>query len=166
MSLSVSTPSWWRGVRPKAATIPRWKARLQAAWSTLQKYPHITVNVETAHHQEAIRTHVLMVSNNPYDLSRIGIEASRQSMSGGMLSVYWLPHLPRMALFRFVAHYLAGQVRNAPGFRSFHTMKMKVHAARTQLRVGVDGEVFTMDTPMVITSVPSSLLVKVPRTSG
>jgi diacylglycerol kinase family enzyme len=142
---------------------PRWKARLQAVWSTLRKYPHVTVNVETAHHQEAIRTHALMISNNTYDLSRIGVEAPRETMSAGMLSVYWLPHLSRLALISFGAHYLAGQVRDAPGFRSFRTLKMKVHAAHASLRVGIDGEVFTLETPMTITSVPASLLVKVPR---
>lgn len=151
----------------KGRDYPRWKARLQAAWSTLRKYPHVTVNVETAHHQQAIRTHVLMVSNNAYDLSRIGVEASRDSLTAGTLSVYWLPHVPRLALVSFVAHYLAGQVKRAPGFRSFHTMRMKVHSAHMSLRVGIDGEVITMQTPMTIISVPSSLLVKVPReTSG
>jgi diacylglycerol kinase family enzyme len=147
----------------KGRDYPRWKARLQAAWSTLRKYPHVTVNVETAHHQEAIRTHALMISNNPYDLSRLGVEALRESMSAGMLSVYWLPHLSRLALISFGAHYLAGQVREAPGFRSFRTAKMKVHAAHLSLRIGIDGEVFTLETPMTITSVPASLLVKVPR---
>ena len=141
---------------------PRWKARLYAAYRTLKKYPHVTVNIETAHHQEVVRTHVLMVSNNSYDLSRIGIEAARSTLEEGRLSVYWLPHLSRLKLARFVAHYLAGRVRETPGFRSFRTAAMKMQSARTSLRVGIDGEVFTLDTPLVITSVPQSLLVKVP----
>lgn len=147
----------------KGRDYPRWKARLQAAWSTLRSYPHVTVNLETAHHQQAIRTHVLMVSNNPYDLSRLGVEAQRGTLSAGTLSVYWLPHMPRIALVRFGAHYLAGQVKKTPGFRSFHTLRMKVHSAHKSLRVGIDGEVFTLATPLTIISVPASLLVKVPR---
>jgi len=141
---------------------PRWKARLLAAYGTFRKYPHVTLAIESEHHQEVVRTHVFMVSNNRYDLSRIGVEAPRERMTEGRLSVYWLPHLPRIALMKFVAHYLAGRVHEAPGFRSFRTLRMKVQS-RKALHVGLDGELFELATPMVITIVPQSLLVKVPR---
>jgi len=142
---------------------PRWKARLYALYGTLQKYPHVTVTLESEHHQMAVRTHVLMVSNNTYDLSRIGIDAPRSTLEEGRLSVYWLPHLPRVALMRFIAHYLAGRVHETPGFRSFRTSRMKVHASKAHLKVGVDGELFTFDMPLVITIAPQSLKVKVAR---
>jgi diacylglycerol kinase family enzyme len=142
---------------------PRWKARLWAAYGTLRKYPHVTVTLESEHHQVAVRTHVLMVSNNRYDLSRIGIDAPRATLEEGRLSVYWLPHLRRVALMRFLAHYLAGRVHETPGFRSFRTSRMKVHASKEHLRAGVDGELFTFQMPIVITIAPQSLLVKIPR---
>ena len=142
---------------------PRWKARLLAAYGTFRKYPHVTLTVESEHHHEVVRTHVFMVSNNTYDLSRIGVEAPRTRMTEGRLSVYWLPHLPRVRLMKFVAHYLAGRVHEAPGFRSFRTLRMKVQSPRMTLHVGLDGELFEMAAPMVITIVPQGLLVKVPR---
>ena len=142
---------------------PRWKARLYASWVTLRKYPHVTLAIETQHHQELVRTHVFMVSNNPYDLSRIGIESARSTLEEGRLSVYWLPHLSRLKLTRFVARYLAGRVRETPGFRSFRTTAMKVHSARETTRMGIDGEVARMPMPLTITIVPQSLLVRVPR---
>ena len=142
---------------------PRWKARLYASYMTLRKYPHVTVAVETEHHQELIRTHVFMISNNSYDLSRIGIQAPRSTLSEGRLSVYWLPHTPRLQLMKFVARYLAGRMREVPGFRSFRTRRMRVQASRSHLHLGIDGEILTMDTPLVITIVPQSLVVKVPR---
>ena len=141
---------------------PRWKARLFAFYGTLQRYPHVSLTVETAHHAENMRTHVFLVSNNSYDLSRIGIEAPRDTLQAGSLSVYWLPHLPRTALMKFVAKYLAGRVRQEPGFRSFRTARMRVQSARPTIKVGVDGEVFSFSTPLMITSVPLSLRVKVP----
>jgi YegS/Rv2252/BmrU family lipid kinase len=147
----------------KGREYSRWKARAYAVIATLQKYPHVSVTVETEHHQEVIRTHVLMVSNNSYDLSRIGIQAPRGTLEEGRLTIYWLPHLPRLALMRFVAHFLAGRVREAPGFRSFRTMRAKMQSPRSRLQLGIDGEVFTMDTPLIITIVPKSLLVRVPR---
>lgn len=141
---------------------PRWKARFWAAYGTLRNYPHVTLNIESAHHQEVIRTHVFMISNNSYDLSRIGIEASRNTLESGRLSVYWLPHLPRIALMRFVAHYLAGRVRQTPGFRFFMTTQMKMQSSRDHLKVGIDGELHSLSTPLSIMSVPQSLLIKVP----
>ena len=142
---------------------PRWKARLYAAWRTLQKYPSVTLNIESEQDQEVVRTHVFLVSNNSYDLSRIGVEAARNTLEGGRLSVYWLPHISRWKMMKFVGHYLAGRVRETPGFRSFRTVSMKMHSPRKTLRVGVDGEVFTMATPLIITIVPKSLLVMVPK---
>lgn len=142
---------------------PRWKARILAAFQTLQKFPHVTINIESEHRQEIVRTQVLMVSNNSYDLSGIGIEAARETLEGGRLSIYWLSHVSRLKLAKFVARYLAGNVRETPGFRSFRTASMKMGSARRSLRVGIDGEVFTLKPPLVITTVPKSLLVKVPR---
>ena len=147
----------------KGRDYPRWKARLYAAYVTMRKYPHVNLAVETEHHQELIRTHVFIVSNNSYDLSRVGIESPRNTLSEGRLSVYWLPHTPRIQLMKFVARYLAGRVRAVPGFRSFRTLRMRVQSSRRELHLGVDGEVFTMPTPLVVTIVPQSLLVRVPR---
>ncbi|MGZ4808298.1 MAG: diacylglycerol/lipid kinase family protein [Thermoanaerobaculia bacterium] len=147
----------------KGRDYPRWKARLAAFYSTFQHYPHVSFTVETEHHQEVVRTQLFMVSNNSYDLSRIGIEAPRNTLSEGRLSVYWLPHLPRLELMKFAAHYLAGRVTTAPGFRSFRTSRLKVQSPRRTLPVGVDGELFSLEVPLVITTVPTSLLVKVPR---
>jgi len=142
---------------------PRWKARLYAVYTTMRKYPHVSFTVETEHHQEVIRTHVFMVSNNSYDLSRIGVEAPRSMMTEGRMTVYWLPHLPRVALMRFAAHYLAGRVTTTPGFRMFRTARMKVQTRHAVLQVGIDGELHKLTTPLTVTIVPQSLLVKVPR---
>lgn len=142
---------------------PRWKARFYAAYVTLRKYPHVALTVESDFHQQMIRTHIFIVSNNSYDLSRMGIEAPRERLTEGRLSVYWLPHSPRFKLMRFVARYLAGRVRETPGFRSFRTLRMKVQSSHRKIAVGVDGEVLVLTPPLVITSVPQSLLVRVGR---
>ncbi len=142
---------------------PRWKARLYAAYTTFRKYPHVTLTVESEARRELIRTHVFMVSNNSYELERVGIEAPRSRLTEGRLSVYWLPHTPRMMLMRMVARYLAGRIRTIPGFRSFRTLSMRVQSSRSHLKVGIDGEVFSMTPPLVITTVPQSLVVRVPR---
>jgi len=103
-----------------------------------------------------------MISNNQYDLERLGIEAPRETLTEGRLAVYWLPHTSRWRLTRYVARYLAGRVRTIPGFRSFRTLQLRVQSSRPHLKVGIDGEVFTLQTPLVITSVPRGVMVKIP----
>jgi diacylglycerol kinase family enzyme len=142
---------------------PRWKARIYAFYATLRKYRHVTLAVEAGTLQEVVRTHVFMVSNNSYDLERFGVEAPRETLTGGRLSVYWLPHTSRLRLTRYMARYLAGRVRTIPGFRSFRTISLRVQSARPELKVGVDGELFTLTTPLTIAIVPQSLTVRVPR---
>jgi YegS/Rv2252/BmrU family lipid kinase len=144
---------------------PRWRARLYALYTTLRKYPHVTLTVESNAQQELIRTHVFMVSNNSYDLERVGIEAPRETLSEGKLSVYWLSHASRWRLARMVTRYMAGRVREIPGFRSFRTTMMRVQSPRATLKVGIDGEVFTMSSPLTIAIVPQSVTVRVPRAS-
>ncbi|HEX6178738.1 MAG TPA: diacylglycerol kinase family protein [Thermoanaerobaculia bacterium] len=156
-------PDLVRSREEKGRSYPRWKARLYAAYATLRRYRHVTLMVETEHHQEVVRTHVFMVSNNSYDLSRLGVEAPRATMEEGRLSVYWLPHLSRLKLMRFAARYLAGRVRDTPGFRSFRTSRMKVQGSRPMVRVGIDGEVVSLAMPLTITIVPQSLVVMVPK---
>lgn len=142
---------------------PRWKARLYALYTTMRRYPHVNITVEADGRHEVLRTHLFMVSNNSYDLERVGIEAPRVRLTEGRLSVYWLPHVPRWVLTRYVSRYLAGRVREIPGFRSFRTLRMRVSSSRRHLKVGIDGEVFVMETPLVITTVPQSLIVRVPK---
>src|SRR5207247_1503429 len=127
---------------------PRWRARLYAAYTTLREYPHVTLSIETEHHHEVMRTHIFIVSNNSYDLSGLGIQPARNTLEEGRLSVYWLPHLSRLKLAKFIAHYLAGRVRDTPGFRSFRTSAMKVQSPHRTLRLGVDGELFATAPPL------------------
>lgn len=142
---------------------PRWKARIFAFSGTLRKYRHVTLAVESGGRSELIRTHVFMVSNNSYALERFGVAAPRDTLTGGVLSVYWLPHTSRFRLMRYVARYLAGRVRTIPGYRSFRTTGLRVQSTHKEVRVGIDGELFTLDTPLAIRIEPQSLLVRVPR---
>ena len=142
---------------------PRWRARLYALYTTLRKFPHVTLMVETPVQQEVIRTHVFMVSNNSYDLDRMGVEAPRETLTEGKLSVYWLSHRSRWQLARLVARYMAGRVREIPGFTMFRTTRMRVQSSRAALKVGIDGELFTLRTPLMVASVPQSVTVHVPR---
>jgi len=140
----------------------RWKAFAIAGYYAFKTFPHVSINVETEHFFQSIKTHLFMVSNNPYDLSRFGVEAPRVTLEGGQLSVYWLPHGPKIQLVRVLARFLRGRIDAVGGLRVLRTRSVKVQTSDGKIRLGMDGELVEMRTPLVVQSVPSSLLVKVP----
>ena len=146
--------------REKLRGTSKLKAYLYASLTTLQKFPHVSLVVETPHRGEAIRTHIFMVSVNPYDLTRIGLVAPRVSLQGGRLAVYWLPHMPKLQFIRILARYVSGKI-DASEFRSIYTTHLKVQSSRSAIAVGMDGEVFKMPSPLLISIEPKSLAVKV-----
>lgn len=140
----------------------RWKAFAIAGYYAFKAFPHVSINVETDHFLESIKTHLFMVSNNPYDLSRFGAEAPRVTLEGGQLSVYWLPHGPRIEFARVLARFLRGKIDAVGGLRVLRTRSVKVQTSHGKIRLGMDGELIEMRTPLLVQSVPASLLVKVP----
>ncbi|MGA7615572.1 MAG: diacylglycerol kinase family protein [Thermoanaerobaculia bacterium] len=140
----------------------RWRSVLYAVYSVMRSYPHVALTIDSAHLLEAVKTHLFMVSNNPYDLSGPGIEAARTSIQQGLLSVYWLPHRPRLAFVRSIARYIRGRSNELGELRSTRTQHLRINSPRHHLHVAVDGEVFELEPPLVIDAVPLSLEVKVP----
>jgi diacylglycerol kinase family enzyme len=140
---------------------PRWRAVIRAVTSTFRSMRHVAIAIESTQKFESIRTHLFLVSNNSYDLSRLGIDAPRSSLDEGRLSVYWLPHLAKGAMVGVVFNYLRGRL--GPELRSMRTSELRVSSSHAYLRIGIDGEVERLRTPLVIRAVPKALLVRVPR---
>lgn len=140
----------------------RWKAFAIAGYYAFKTFPHVSINVETDHFFQSIKTHLFMVSNNPYDLTRFGLDAPRVTLEGGQLSVYWLPHGRKTEFVRVLARFLRGKIDAVGGLRVLRTRSVKIQASHGKIRLGMDGELIEMRTPLVVQSVPSSLLVKVP----
>ena len=131
----------------------------------LRRLEHVSLVVETPHHLETIRTHVFIVAVNPYDLEQFGIVAPRATLEGGSLSVYWLSDPRRPALIRALARYYRGKATPGTDFRSLQTSQLRVQTSQMLLKLGMDGELYELPTPIMIRAVPKSLLVRVPRES-
>lgn len=141
----------------------RWRALAYAAWSTYQRMPSVSITIEAPGHFELVRTHLFMVSNNAYDLTRAGIDAPRRNMESGRLSVYWLPHVPRVELIRMIARFVRGRLHGIGGLRSLRREQLTIGSSHATLSVGMDGELLEMRTPISVASIPSGLNVRVPR---
>lgn len=141
----------------------KWKAYRKATWAAFRKLHHVSLVVESSHQMQTIKTHVFVVSVNPYDIEAFGIVAPRTTFEGGNLSVYWLPDLQKAALIRTLARYFSGKAVPGTDFRSLHTTQLRVQTSHHTIRVGMDGELYDLEPPLVIRPVPKSLQVRVPR---
>ena len=150
--------------REQFRKLGKWKAYRKAVWQTLRKLHHVSLVVESEHNMEAIRTHVFLVSVNPYDVFTFGLIAPRTTLGGGQLCAYWLPHMQKIQLIRTLARYFRGKMEPGGDVRSLRTAALRVQTSRSKLKVGMDGELYEMKTPLVMSLVPMSLRVKVPRT--
>jgi diacylglycerol kinase family enzyme len=140
----------------------KWKSYRRAAYAALHKFHHVHLNVETPHRLENLKTHVFLVSVNPYDVFSFGLIAPRETLGGGQLTVYWLPYMQKLQLIRTLARYFRGKMEPGADFLWMRTASLRVQTSR-QLKVGMDGELHELKPPLVIRAVPKSVLVKVPR---
>ncbi len=149
--------------REQFRKLGKWRSYRKATWQAFRKLHHVSLVLETPHTLETVKTHVFLVSVNPYDVFTFGMIAPRTTLGGGQLCIYWLPYMQKFQLIRTMARYFRGKMMPGGDVRSLRATSLKVQTSRSKLRVGMDGELSDMQTPLVLTLVPKSLRVKVPR---
>jgi diacylglycerol kinase family enzyme len=106
--------------------------------------------------------HLILVSNDPYQLDQLGGLGTRKRLDTGMLGVVTARISGPAAAQRFVALEAAGRIRRFEGWLEWHADRFEVGSGGP-VEIGVDGEALTMDPPLVFRSRPGALRVRVPR---
>ncbi|HWC39943.1 MAG TPA: diacylglycerol kinase family protein [Acidimicrobiales bacterium] len=106
--------------------------------------------------------HMILVSNNPYQLASLAGRGTRARMDLGVLGVVAARIADARDAGRFVALEAAGQIRRFPGWLEWTTPRFQVDSGGL-VEVGVDGEALKMDPPLVFESRPGVLRVRLPR---
>jgi diacylglycerol kinase family enzyme len=104
--------------------------------------------------------HVIQVSNGPYGTTTGGI-TSRPRLDTGELGVFSLVVPDAVAATRAVAALTTAQPALYEGYLSWATPGFEVTSA-TPIAVGLDGEALEMDPPLVFTSRPGVLRLRLP----
>jgi diacylglycerol kinase family enzyme len=106
--------------------------------------------------------HLILVSNDPYQLDHIGGRGTRERLDAGTLGVVAARiDGPRQA-HRFIALETTGHIRRFEGWLEWDAAEFQVGSGGP-VEIGIDGEALTMDPPLVFTSRPGALRVRVPR---
>lgn len=112
--------------------------------------------------EQATSADLVLVSNNPYQLSHLRGAAIRPRLDGGGLGIVTLLVGGALAAEKFAALEAAGQVRRFPGWNEWTAPEFEVTSAGP-VEVGVDGEALTMEPPLRFSIRPGALTVRVTR---
>jgi len=106
--------------------------------------------------------HLILVSNNAYQLDHIGGRGTRARLDTGKLGVVAARIAGPPQAHQFMALEAAGQIRRFEGWLEWDTVKFEVGSGGP-VEIGIDGEALTMEPPLVFTSRPGALQVRLPR---
>jgi diacylglycerol kinase family enzyme len=106
--------------------------------------------------------HLILVSNDPYRLDRLGGLGTRDRLDRGVLGIVAARIADAAQARRFVALEAAGRIRRFPGWQEWRARRFEVGSGGP-LEIGIDGEAMLMDPPLVFESLPGALTVRLPR---
>jgi hypothetical protein len=106
--------------------------------------------------------HLLLVSDNPYELVHIGGRGTRHRMDLGVLGVVAARIGGPKEAVTFVGLEAAGRIRKFSGWLEWDTPVFQVDS-NGPIEIGVDGEAMRLDAPLIFNSQPGALRVQIPR---
>ncbi len=109
--------------------------------------------------------HLILVSNNLYQLDHVGGRGTRERLDNGTLGVVAARIDGPAQARRFTALEAVGQVRRFEGWLEWETSRFEVGSGGP-VEIGIDGEAMMMEPPLVFVSRPGALRVRLPRGAG
>jgi YegS/Rv2252/BmrU family lipid kinase len=125
----------------------KWIALFSAAFRALRQYAAFRVYVTADGKRFTRRTPILFVGNNEYQIEGRDLGA-RHCLNSGRLCLYVLHHTGPWGLLKFALRALLRRAWRIKDFDALHARAIDVELRRAKTRVAIDGELFTMDTPL------------------
>jgi diacylglycerol kinase family enzyme len=111
---------------------------------------------------EVTAAHLILVSNDRYELSKPEGFGSRRSIEDGMLGIVAATFRNSNELGRFVQLYAAGRGHRFPGWLEWTDSRFEVRSG-APVEVGIDGEAAVLEPPITFQSAPGALRVRLPH---
>ena len=142
----------------------KWLAHASAAIQTLQSYPLWRVRLDDNGRTIGCKTPVVFIGNNPYDVQGLNF-GSRKTLQAGSLCVYVLHDTGPLGMVRFAGSALLGTEWSQARFDALCTKEICIETPRRRERVALDGEVYTLQTPLRYRIHAGALNVWVPEST-
>ena len=142
--------------------------RLVATLSTLKSMlsPSRVLNAkfESASGGELIerKTPMIFIGNNFLQLKNLNFDVAA-CMKKDMLAVVLFKPVTRASVLRILFHGMTGNINSDKDVESFCMRSMTIHTKRKSHQVALDGELFHMDAPLEVKSLPKALQLVVPK---
>ncbi len=107
---------------------------------------------------------LVLVSNNPYELTHLSGAGTRERIDTGTLGIV-AARVRGADVSKLVALELVGQAQRYPGLLSWSARDFEVRSAGP-VEIGLDGEALVLEPPLRFSSLPGALRVRVPRGAG
>jgi diacylglycerol kinase family enzyme len=111
---------------------------------------------------QATSANLVLVSNNPYQLSHLRGGSTRPRLDSGALGIVSVLVQGAADAERFALLEAAGQVGRFPGWNEWTAGEFEVSSAGA-VEVGVDGEALTLDPPLRFVIRPGALTIRLSR---
>jgi diacylglycerol kinase family enzyme len=134
-------------------------ARLPELLGPTDQRPTLRFRGPDGHERD--RADLILISNNPYQLTRIGGTGSRPHLDTGQLGIVALQIRNAAEMTQLVSLETLGKIRSFRGYGEWTTDQFEVDSDHP-IDVGVDGEALTLDPPLRFQSVPGALRIRIP----
>lgn len=124
----------------------KWPALLVSAYKVLTKAKSYHVVMTINGKELALKTMMVMVANNKYDLTGIGL-ANRSHIDQGQLYVYVIKPQRLVNMLGVSVRLLAGRAKGSD-FDRYNASELHISCAKANLRVALDGETTSLSTPL------------------
>lgn len=105
---------------------------------------------------------LILVSNNPYELARLGGAGSRPTLDTGSLGILALHVRGAAEMAELVSLEAIGAIRRFRGWLEWTAPSFEIEADGL-IEVGVDGEALQLPSPLTFTTLPGALRVRIPQ---
>jgi diacylglycerol kinase family enzyme len=106
--------------------------------------------------------HMILVSNDPYELDRAEGRGTRERLDRGLLGIVAAQVRDAAEASRLVALQATGMLRRFPGWLEWQAPRFQVDSSGP-VEIGVDGEALRMEPPLIFESLHRVLRVRLPR---
>jgi diacylglycerol kinase family enzyme len=125
----------------------KWLAHGLAAARVWRRYHRLHVFLRADGRERAVSTPFIFVGNNEYQLSGLEL-GGRKKLDAGRLHVCMAPGMPRRRVARMIIVAIFADICRLEGFESFSASEVTLDSGTARLRVSLDGEVITLDSPL------------------
>jgi diacylglycerol kinase family enzyme len=110
---------------------------------------------------EVPSAHMILVSNDPYELDHFDGRGSRPRLDSGTLGIAAARIENARAAVEFTQLEAAGRVRSFSGWSEWDTPRFQIDSS-APVEIGIDGEATSLEPPLVFESHPGALRIRIP----